>query len=458
LKRMHRTILTQLNTQAMSEDSNSTSPWVPLACNSENWSNGSALTVLFALAIGCLAHPRGSLTYNKSGRIWRLSPHLGVVEALNLISKAVGALIGGIPLHIVCVTLLAVRAGNSWTSTEYESFQEEWRKEQRHEKHESSAVSGPGHDDEPIQAVGRSRTIEAEEGDAQKASPDTVFRAQLEETERYEKGFTLRAVAWIPMLLAAVKMCAVKGGWGIWGPKVCGWMFFVSWFVTELVFIYASRHQLSEDEREKAVSLSWKWRKSWFLPREKMKSINSALNFSDGPESEDLEFELGRVASTVLLGFDSWPLVAIIGSTYLGVTWKAYIWIVNLTSGGESWSTIALFAMIPLNAFTMIYGLLIFWLPGFLYISLVYCLTSGWILYGLDRGVLLLAGRWGVSENRLSRWRQAMRVEDSDALVPGYLALFQAILTILRYARVLNDYASYDCSKTTQATWYDWTL
>jgi hypothetical protein len=51
-----------------------------------------------------------------------------------------------------------------------------------------------------------------------------------------------------------------------------------------------------------------------------------------------------------------------------------------------------------------------------------------------------------------------MKMEDMDCLVTGYLALLQAILTVLRYTRVLNDYASYDCSTTTKASWYDWTL
>jgi len=153
----------------MSEPSNFTSPWVPPACSSENWSNESALAVLFALAIGCLAHPRGSLTYNKSGRIWRLSPHLGFVEALNLISKAASGVWRGYSLNIICVALLAVRAGNSWTLTEYESFQKDWKKEQRQEIHRilnAPEDLGQGDDDELIPSVGRSRTFEAEEGRA----------------------------------------------------------------------------------------------------------------------------------------------------------------------------------------------------------------------------------------------------------------------------------------------------
>ena len=51
-----------------------------------------------------------------------------------------------------------------------------------------------------------------------------------------------------------------------------------------------------------------------------------------------------------------------------------------------------------------------------------------------------------------------MKLADMDYLMPGYLASGQAILTTLRFSRVLNDYASYDCSTTTLVSWYDWTL
>jgi hypothetical protein len=129
--------------------------------------------------------------------------------------------------------------------TEYALFQEDWGKEQRQEKHRILNISeglGQGDDDELIPPMERSQTIEGEEGRAnvdlhrritrvggphgkddpkavskkiREASPDTIFLAQLDETERYEKGLTFRVMAWIPMLLSAVKMSAVKGYGGI---------------------------------------------------------------------------------------------------------------------------------------------------------------------------------------------------------------------------------------------------
>jgi hypothetical protein len=478
----------------MSEASNFTGPWVPPACSSENWSNESALAVLFALAIGCLAHPRGSLTYSKSGRIWRLSPHLGFVEALNLISKAAFGAWRGYSLNIICVTLLAVRAGNSWTSTEYESFQEDWRKEQRQEKHRISNASedlGQGDDNELIPPVGRSQTIEAEEGRAnmdlhrriprvggphgkgdpkdlteevQEASPDAMFLAQLDETERYEKGFTFRVMAWIPMLLSAVKLCAVKGYGGIWSPKVCGWMFVVSWFVVELLTVVASRHQLSEDEREKALMLSQQWRKTWSLRAERQKTIEDALInpfliFLCFLEV-DGGFILGRITCTILLGFNAWPLVAQTAGSYFFPHLKYSLWLDSFLwqpDGNLFWR----FCMIPVELSTL-FGFVFcpFIFYALFYFGLVYLIISPWAFVLLNLLCAFLVLRRGIpaSTLRVSTWWQAMKMEDMDCLVPGYLALLQAILTVLRCTRVLNDYASYDCSTTTKASWYDWTL
>ena len=93
----------------------------------------------------------------------------------------------------------------------------------------------------------------------------------------YEELFTIRDMAWLPMLLSAIKLSTVKGCGGIWVPKVYGWMFFVSWFVAELVTIVASRHQLWKDERQKALILSRQWGKTWLLRAERQKTIGTAL-------------------------------------------------------------------------------------------------------------------------------------------------------------------------------------
>jgi hypothetical protein len=75
------------------------------------------------------------------------------MEALNLILKLVVALVDGYSLHVVCVTLLALHAGNTWTSEQYNTYQLAWTREQTREQ-------------VPIECVGRSVTFDAEEGRA----------------------------------------------------------------------------------------------------------------------------------------------------------------------------------------------------------------------------------------------------------------------------------------------------
>ncbi len=300
--------------------------------------------------------------------------------------------------------------------------------------------------------------------EAHKASLDTIFLAQLDETERYEKGFIFRVMAWIPMLLAAVKLSAVKGYGGIWGPKVCSLMFFSSWIVTELVTIIASWHQLSEDEQEKALILSRQWRETWSLRAERQKTIEDALInpllillcFSE----VDGGFILGRITCTILLGFNAWPLVAETAGSYFFPYMTYTLWLDSFLWQPD----LSLFwrlCMIP-GELSMLFGFVLcpFIFYAVFYFGLVYFIISPWTLIFLNILHTVSALRRGTpaSTLRVSRSWQVLRMEDMDSLVSGYLALLQAILTVLRYTRVLNDYASYDCSSTKTAPWYDWTL
>lgn len=565
----------------MPESTNSTVHWAPPTCTPENWSNESALAVLVALAIGCLAHPRGSLTFNKSGRIWRLSPHLGLVEALNLIFKLLIGLVRCSSLRVACVTLLAIRYGNSWTWPEYTACQEAWEKQQAKKEGRSitggktsgdsieiSAMSGARGphtvDEDDIPSVGRSATIEAEEGranvdlhrrtnraagphdeteniienrdgnsteNAPQASPDAIFLVQLREAERYEKGLVFRILVWIPMLFSLLKILSGTGGWTIWGPKVCGSMFFYSWFVTELITIAASWRQLSEKQREAALKLGRLWRKSlevfelrhtktklntelrslwarqhqldtvrrekirhkwWESQHETMKSVAEFLaieasqrqqskerddNFSKRYELKEEEketfetalidprnlfllwelkgpFLLGRICCTILLGFNAWPLVAKTASMYFIPYWRYYTWVDSFLWRPD-WSDSRKLWMSPVEI-SILYPFVVvpLILYAVVYFVLVYSVVSPWALHVFN---ILCCGIPGVILRRGAGTRST-KLFDMDGLVPGYLALGQAILTILRFTRVLNDYASYDCSTTTRASWYDWTL
>lgn len=59
----------------------------------------------------------------------------------------------GYSLHLICVTLLAIRYGNTWTSTEYDAYQEEWEKQHAEEEKESLAEIQESGDSVEIQAL-----------------------------------------------------------------------------------------------------------------------------------------------------------------------------------------------------------------------------------------------------------------------------------------------------------------
>jgi hypothetical protein len=348
---------------------------------------------------------------------------------------------------------------------------------------------------------------------APQASLDTIFLSQLRETERYEKGLIFRLLVWIPMLLAPVKIFSVTGGWSVWGPKVCGCMFFCSWFVTELITIVASRHQLSEDQREKVLKLGRLWRKSWEVrhakgeletelrthqdsqrqldelrrdksqrrwwepQHEKMKSVAEllAIAASQRQQSKKLQdtvskfyglkegkgtFEIAlidpwnlfffwelespfipsRICCAILLGFNAWPLVSKTALTYFSPYMWYYIWVDSFL-WQPNWGYFKHSWMSPVEILVLYFFVFApFFLYAGAYVVLVYSAVSPWAL------------QWALHVFG------TMKLADMDRLMPGYLALGQAILTILRSSRVLNDYASYDCSTTTLVSWYDWTL
>lgn len=415
-------------------------------------------------------------------------------------------------------------------------------------------------DEDVIPPVGRSATIEAEEGRANvnlhrrakraaglhaededilekvlenqdgnstekepQASPDAVFLFQLRATERYEKGLVFGALLWVPMLFLLLKIYSGTGGWGLWGPKVCGCMFFCSWLVPELITIVASRQQLSVKQRTSALKLGRLWRKSlealevrhakkkldiklkeeyarlcqliqrkWEgsqhgnimsaaeldtidalerqLSKDQSDTFSKLYKLERKDKKETFEmalidprrlffpwelegaFILSRICCTILPGFNAWPLVARTAAMYFSPYWRYYRWVdsflwqVDWSESRKSW-------MSPIEYFTLYFFVLFPFLAyTSVYFTLIYLAVSPWPLSVLN--VLCC----GIPGTILQRKAWAMVLVDMDGLVPGYLALGQAILTILRFTRVLNDYASYDCSSTTRSSWYDWTL
>jgi hypothetical protein len=210
--------------------------------------------------------------------------------------------------------------------------------------------------------------------------------------------------------------------------------------------------------------LSRQWRKTWSLRAERQKTIEDALSkpfliflcFSE----VDGGFILGRIICTILLGFNAWPLVAQTAGPYFFLHWKYFFWVESFLWQPD-WSLFWRFCMIP-GELSILFGFVFcpFIFYALFYFGLLYLIISPWALILLNLLCAFLILRRGTSAStlRVPPWWQAMKMEDMGCLVTGYLALLQAILTVLQYTRVLNDYASYYCSTTAKASWYDWTL
>jgi hypothetical protein len=95
-------------------------------CTSSNWSNANAWWFLATLALGCLAHPRGSLVFNRAGRLWRVSPIFLIIEDIVICFRLYEGIWGPASksnLQICSHSLLALKEGNSWSQDEFERFQ-----------------------------------------------------------------------------------------------------------------------------------------------------------------------------------------------------------------------------------------------------------------------------------------------------------------------------------------------
>jgi hypothetical protein len=89
---------------------------IPQPCDDTNWSAGSAFFTLTALTFGYIAHPRGCMIFERSGRMWRLTPLFALVETCMVWTRVISGALGkpGTSFRILCHALIAVRLCNSW--------------------------------------------------------------------------------------------------------------------------------------------------------------------------------------------------------------------------------------------------------------------------------------------------------------------------------------------------------
>jgi hypothetical protein len=98
------------------------------SCPPTSWAPSSAFYFLLSLALGCISHPRGSLTFNRSSRAWRLSPIFLLIENIKILTqlfqcvRSQGWRWNGKAVRIYAFAILALREGNVWRQGEYDAF------------------------------------------------------------------------------------------------------------------------------------------------------------------------------------------------------------------------------------------------------------------------------------------------------------------------------------------------
>jgi hypothetical protein len=116
-------------------------------CTNNNWAPSSALYFLVALALGCLSHPKGSLVFPRSSRIWRLSPLFLLIENAQILIhffqcvRSQGKLKRK-SLRVYAYAILALREGNTWRQGEYDAFFSEEENERFLEEEEDGYSGG----------------------------------------------------------------------------------------------------------------------------------------------------------------------------------------------------------------------------------------------------------------------------------------------------------------------------
>jgi hypothetical protein len=93
-------------------------------CPSNSWAPSSAFYFLLSLALGCISHPRGSLTFRRSSRAWRLSPFFLLIENARICIYFLQCLDSEgwrwrwRKVRVYAYAVLALREGNAWRQIE----------------------------------------------------------------------------------------------------------------------------------------------------------------------------------------------------------------------------------------------------------------------------------------------------------------------------------------------------
>lgn len=447
----------------------------PQLCTDANWSAGSAFFTLTALIFGYIAHPRGCLIWNRSGRMWRLTPAFAFLEFCIIWKRIALSSWKKVPFRVVCHTLMAVRVGNSWHPYEIKEFLQKTRDATDEEtqllptagtyiRSDTSSFNANTNLDRTLLSDRRQNvddyslsrnlshipTENHSEATTTSFSPyrplpftapqnqllyhetcDRIFQEHLNLVNEFERGPSFRIFIWIPMVLQAIKLVIV-GGPGAVLTQVAGWVYFIAWLTIEILMVTIAERPLTVQERSRAISLSRQWRKNFETPDV----------MSDGLLKVSLEiippatFKTSLVSGFIIGGCDFF--------------WTIFLCSLSPGSKAENASTIPLDFLE--TAVSNLKSMALWATAAFFYFLVVYpgpALLAQRLLHWVWRPLtsyswLDLGPLW--FEDTLG---------DLEPLWPGYLASYNYFIIFLFHTGIWWI-KPFECWKTTKPTYYDW--
>uniref|UniRef100_A0A093W2Z6 Uncharacterized protein n=1 Tax=Talaromyces marneffei PM1 TaxID=1077442 RepID=A0A093W2Z6_TALMA len=383
----------------------------PQLCTDANWSAGT--------------HPRGCLFWNRSGRMWRLTPAFAFLELCIIWKRVALSLWERVPFRVIAHTLMAVRVGNSWHPSDIKEFLQKTRETTDGEAQLLS--TGETHIHGPYRPLGR---FKPRDELRYYATCDLIFQEHLNIVGDFERGPSFRIFIWIPMVLQAIKL-GIVGGPGAILTQVAGWVYFMAWLSIEILMIAIAERPLTVPERERATSLSRRWRKNFETPD--LKNDLSELYLQVIPPAT---FNISIVFGLIVAGCDFFWTIFLCslspGSKAGNTPSTPLSFLETAVSNLES---IAIWVSAGIFCFVVMYPG-----PALLSQRLLHLIWRTLTSYlGLDLGPLWFEDSLG----------------DLEPLWPGYLASYNYFIIILFHTGIWWA-KPFECWETVKPAYYDW--
>jgi hypothetical protein len=277
-----------------------------------------------------------------------------------------------------------------------------------------------------------------------------MFQRQLEEVSRLEKGLSYRIFVWFPALLLFIKLASVLGGWNPFtGPKVFGIMYIIGWFAVELVLVISGHTSLTADQHTEALALGQLWQKE--VEREKIRSFFE-WDWIVCDKLDSSFFTCGAYAVWIQTAFNLWVPISYSTEFIFKPAIFFFSRIPNYTDKGPMLHVL-LSPIELLPAFIGFYAQLIFLV---VYIGLILALASPMVPAIFFRSLTTFVSETSWVGDSLHRIAYEAIPINNKYMVPSFVALSTAGISLARYAGYLNDYWRYDCRNTALPSWYDW--